>query len=63
MKKQADESKMRFAHIDGDHLTMLNVYHAFKQSEYLCTRDDQSVRESVYTQRYKDYSGYQLLLN
>ena len=33
-KKQADEAKMRFAHIDGDHLTLLNVYHAFKQSEY-----------------------------
>ena len=33
VKKQADESKMRFAHIDGDHLTMLNVYHAFKQSK------------------------------
>lgn len=34
VKKQADEAKMRFAHIDGDHLTLLNVYHAFKQSEY-----------------------------
>lgn len=34
MKKQADESKMRFAHIDGDHLTLLNVYHAFKQSKW-----------------------------
>uniref|UniRef100_A0A3P9AE37 ATP-dependent RNA helicase DHX15 n=1 Tax=Esox lucius TaxID=8010 RepID=A0A3P9AE37_ESOLU len=33
-KKAADESKMRFAHIDGDHLTLLNVYHAFKQSKY-----------------------------
>ncbi len=32
-KKAADEAKMRFAHIDGDHMTMLNVYHAFKQSE------------------------------
>lgn len=31
-KKQADECKMRFAHIDGDHLTLLNVYHAYKQS-------------------------------
>ena len=31
-KKQADDAKMAFAHIDGDHLTMLNVYHAFKQS-------------------------------
>lgn len=32
-KKQADEAKMRFAHIDGDHLTMLNVYHAYKQNQ------------------------------
>jgi pre-mRNA-splicing factor ATP-dependent RNA helicase DHX15/PRP43 len=31
-KKQADEAKARFAHIDGDHLTLLNVYHAFKQN-------------------------------
>lgn len=35
-KKAADEAKMRFAHIDGDHLTLLNVYHAFKQSKLLC---------------------------
>ena len=32
-KKAADESKMKFAHIDGDHLTLLNVYHAYKQSK------------------------------
>ncbi|XP_046565665.1 putative pre-mRNA-splicing factor ATP-dependent RNA helicase PRP1 [Haliotis rubra] len=32
-KKPADEAKMRFAHIDGDHLTLLNVYHAFKQNQ------------------------------
>lgn len=32
LKKAADEAKMSFGHIDGDHLTMLNVYHAFKQS-------------------------------
>uniref|UniRef100_A0A8C4I4Y5 ATP-dependent RNA helicase DHX15 n=1 Tax=Dicentrarchus labrax TaxID=13489 RepID=A0A8C4I4Y5_DICLA len=31
-RKVADESKMRFAHIDGDHMTLLNVYHAFKQN-------------------------------
>ena len=31
-KKAADDSKLRFAHIDGDHLTLLNVYHAFKQN-------------------------------
>ena len=29
-KKLADEAKDLFAHPDGDHLTMLNVYHAFK---------------------------------
>ncbi|KAM4564876.1 ATP-dependent RNA helicase DHX15 [Fundulus diaphanus] len=31
-RKAADEAKMAFAHIDGDHLTLLNVYHAFKQN-------------------------------
>jgi hypothetical protein len=31
-KKATDDSKLRFAHIDGDHLTLLNVYHAFKQN-------------------------------
>lgn len=29
-KRKADEMKGLFAHPDGDHLTMLNVYHAFK---------------------------------
>ncbi|KAF8117324.1 hypothetical protein N665_0011s0047 [Sinapis alba] len=28
----ADEAKGRFGHIDGDHLTLLNVYHAYKQN-------------------------------
>ncbi len=32
-RKRADEMKALFAHPDGDHLTMLNVYHAFKGSE------------------------------
>nr|CAB3451956.1 unnamed protein product [Digitaria exilis]CAB3455716.1 unnamed protein product [Digitaria exilis] len=27
-QKAADEAKTRFGHIDGDHLTLLNVYHA-----------------------------------
>ncbi|KAG6748376.1 hypothetical protein POTOM_048296 [Populus tomentosa] len=31
-QKAADEAKARFGHIDGDHLTLLNVYHAFKQN-------------------------------
>jgi pre-mRNA-splicing factor ATP-dependent RNA helicase DHX15/PRP43 len=29
-RKRADEMKALFTHEDGDHLTMLNVYHAFK---------------------------------
>ena len=32
-RKRADEMKNLFAHPDGDHLTMLNVYHAFKGSQ------------------------------
>ena len=28
---QADEAKAQFAHVDGDHLSLLNVYHAYKQ--------------------------------
>lgn len=31
-RKAADEAKARFAHADGDHLTLLNAYHAFKQN-------------------------------
>jgi len=27
----ADEAKQRFSHLDGDHLTLLNVFHAYKQ--------------------------------
>ncbi|OKL56308.1 Pre-mRNA-splicing factor ATP-dependent RNA helicase PRP43 [Talaromyces atroroseus] len=32
-RKRADEMKDLFAHPDGDHLTLLNVYHAFKGPE------------------------------
>jgi len=32
-QKAADEAKSRFQHADGDHLTLLNAYHAFKQNE------------------------------
>ncbi|KAK2968322.1 hypothetical protein RJ640_021711 [Escallonia rubra] len=32
-QKAADEAKARFGHIDGDHLTLLNVYHAYKQND------------------------------
>lgn len=32
-RKEADEAKAQFTHPDGDHLTLLNVYHAYKTSE------------------------------
>ncbi|KAF9328587.1 DEAH-box ATP-dependent RNA helicase prp43 [Linnemannia elongata] len=31
-RKMADEAKAQFSHPDGDHLTLLNVYHAYKTS-------------------------------
>lgn len=30
-RRAAEEAKSRFAHLDGDHLTHLNVFHAYKQ--------------------------------
>jgi pre-mRNA-splicing factor ATP-dependent RNA helicase DHX15/PRP43 len=32
-RKRADEMKSHFIHAEGDHLTLLNVYHAFKGEE------------------------------
>lgn len=32
-REAADQAKMRFAHIDGDHLTLLNAYHSYKKSK------------------------------
>ncbi|SCU99557.1 LANO_0F02278g1_1 [Lachancea nothofagi CBS 11611] len=32
-RKRADDAKTIFAHPDGDHITLLNVYHAFKSDE------------------------------
>jgi pre-mRNA-splicing factor ATP-dependent RNA helicase DHX15/PRP43 len=32
-RKEADQAKAQFTHPDGDHLTMLNVYHAYKSSK------------------------------
>lgn len=37
-QKQADEAKARFAHEDGDHLTLLNVFHAYKANGEHCRR-------------------------
>eukprot|EP00929_Paragymnodinium_shiwhaense_P026175 TRINITY_DN15610_c0_g1_i1.p1 TRINITY_DN15610_c0_g1~~TRINITY_DN15610_c0_g1_i1.p1 ORF type:complete len:711 (-),score=220.61 TRINITY_DN15610_c0_g1_i1:157-2289(-) len=30
-QKDADDAKQRFSHLDGDHLTLLNAFHAYKQ--------------------------------
>lgn len=30
--KEADEAKAQFAHVDGDHLSLLNAYQAYKQN-------------------------------
>jgi pre-mRNA-splicing factor ATP-dependent RNA helicase DHX15/PRP43 len=30
--KAADEAKAQFAHVDGDHLSLLNAYYAYKQN-------------------------------
>jgi len=30
--KEADEAKAQFSHKDGDHITLLNAYHAYKQN-------------------------------
>eukprot|EP01120_Amphizonella_sp_Union-15-10_P015582 TRINITY_DN8051_c0_g1_i2.p1 TRINITY_DN8051_c0_g1~~TRINITY_DN8051_c0_g1_i2.p1 ORF type:complete len:705 (-),score=150.45 TRINITY_DN8051_c0_g1_i2:146-2260(-) len=32
VQKNADEAKARFSHKDGDHTSLLNVYHAYKQN-------------------------------
>merc|ERR1719461_2556911 len=32
-KNRADQAHERFAHAEGDHLTLLNVYHAYKQNQ------------------------------
>jgi pre-mRNA-splicing factor ATP-dependent RNA helicase DHX15/PRP43 len=35
-QREADAAHAQFAHIDGDHLTLLNIYHAYKVS--VCLR-------------------------
>lgn len=35
-RQQADQARAAFAHPEGDHLTLLNVYHAYKTSK--CAR-------------------------
>lgn len=39
-RKRADEMKALFTHPDGDHLTLLNIYHAFKGIDATGTSQD-----------------------
>ncbi|KAH7159682.1 P-loop containing nucleoside triphosphate hydrolase protein [Dactylonectria estremocensis] len=41
-RKRADEMKAQFSHPDGDHLTLLNAYHAFKGQ---ATNDPNAVKQ------------------
>ncbi|KAG0173223.1 DEAH-box ATP-dependent RNA helicase prp43 [Apophysomyces sp. BC1034] len=46
-RKLADEAKANFAHADGDHLTLLNAYHAYKSNH----EDSQWCWENFLNQR------------
>lgn len=50
-KKQAEETKMRFTQIDGNHSTLLNPYYAFKQNvsfvRYQCLMNSQVRLQSI----------------
>lgn len=43
--KAADDAKAKFAHVDGDHLTLLNAYHAYKTTASGAAGDEKVVRE------------------
>uniref|UniRef100_A0A4W5KIY7 Helicase C-terminal domain-containing protein n=1 Tax=Hucho hucho TaxID=62062 RepID=A0A4W5KIY7_9TELE len=53
-RKAAEESKIRFTHIDGNHLTLLNVYHTFKQIDEVVLRQlcEKPVADNVRQQLY-----------
>lgn len=38
-RKEADAAKALLSHPDGDHLTLLNVYNSYKQSELVIVRN------------------------
>ena len=51
-QRAADEAKNRFNHVDGDHLTLLNVYHAWKNNqESACSRPEPRIRRESICQR------------
>lgn len=69
--KEADEAKKQFSHADGDHLSLLNAYHAYKQGgeskdwcydnflNYRSIQSAESVREQLSRQMRKQ--GFPLL--
>lgn len=50
-RKRADEAKMAFAHADGDHLTLLNVYEAFNSDDAYNTGLHQWCRDNFLSYR------------
>lgn len=48
-RKEADDARAQFTHPLGDHLTLLNVFHAFKSSESACPYHADSVPVSILT--------------
>jgi len=54
-KQAADDAKARFTHVDGDHLTLLNIYHAFKR-EQMCLSENE-----VQQWCYDNYVNYRSL--
>jgi len=70
-QKEADEAKERFSHEDGDHLTLLNAYHAYKNhhedkqwcyDNFINYRSMQSA-DSVRQQLERVYNRFELPLN
>ena len=49
--EDADEAKRRFAHVDGDHLTLLNVFHAYKQHRMADSLPDRFCYENYLNER------------
>lgn len=47
-RKQADEAKAEFAHADGDHLTLLNAYHAYKLSKWMTAVEEGNLTFCIY---------------
>ena len=54
-KEQANDAKIKFAHPGGDHLSLLNVYNAYRQSENHHVKFTQSFTACLPKMHYKGY--------